>query len=421
MPLTLRAVSLNDQPITQPIVATFGPQGGSLGRADTNTLALPDPERRISRRQADISVVGAGFVIKNVGSANPIIVRDQSLALGESAPLRDGDQVRIGGYLLAVTSEAGSADDRTNIDGVAAPVDPFAAIEAPVAAAAKPGVRPPAYPPSSPFADLGAPVSAGNPFAELLGEPARAAPPFAAPAPSAAPNRLPDDFDPFAPAAPAPAAPPRPSTSHAGSAFEDLIPSAAPASIDAMFGLAPGGGSSDPLADFLAGAPVAPTGARAGDPGALSTDPLALFAGDKDVPRPRPVREDSPDQTPELRGAFVPPQPLRPPPARQPAATTQESPSWSQQPAGAVRGSPGPCGAGATDGAGRRATRTPGRCPVGARCRRRNHRPPRHRLAPRRPRRLERPLRRRRRPARPAAQHRAGLHARRRHDAALLR
>ena len=88
MPLTLRAVSLNDQPITQPITASFGPKGGSIGRADTNTLPLPDPERRISRRQAEIVATGDGFAIKNVGSANPIIVRDQSLALGESAPLR---------------------------------------------------------------------------------------------------------------------------------------------------------------------------------------------------------------------------------------------------------------------------------------------------------------------------------------------
>src|SRR3982750_665409 len=104
MPLTLKAVSLNDQTITQPIVASFGPRGGSLGRADSNTLALPDPERRISRRQAEISAVGFGYLIKNVGAANPIIVRNESLTPGESAPLRHGDQLRIGGYLLEVVS-----------------------------------------------------------------------------------------------------------------------------------------------------------------------------------------------------------------------------------------------------------------------------------------------------------------------------
>ena len=52
MTLTLRAVSLNDLPITEPIAAAFDAEGGTVGRADNNTLPLPDPERRISRRQA---------------------------------------------------------------------------------------------------------------------------------------------------------------------------------------------------------------------------------------------------------------------------------------------------------------------------------------------------------------------------------
>ena len=166
MPLTLRAVSLNDQPITKPITAEFGPQGGSIGRADTNTLSLPDPERRISRRQADVVASGSGYVIKNVGSANPIIVRDQSLALGELAPLRGGDQVRIGGYLLEVKAEDTASDDRTALDPVApAGLDPFAAADGgagpwPGAFAGKPSSpqKAPAFPPSSPFADLGTPV-----------------------------------------------------------------------------------------------------------------------------------------------------------------------------------------------------------------------------------------------------------------------
>jgi FHA domain-containing protein len=331
MPLNLRAVSLNDQPITQPIAASFGAQGGSVGRADTNTLALPDPERRISRRQADISVVGTGFVIKNVGSANPIIVCDQSLALGESAPLRHGDQVRIGGYLLVVTSDAGAGDDRTHVDSGAALADPFAALVSP-AVAPKPTARPPAFPPSSPFADLGSPVSAGNPFAELLGEPARAPAPFAlAPPSSPVPNRLPDDFDPFAtPATPAPAAPPHASTSNAGGAFEDLIPSAAPASIDAMFGLSPGG-TRDPLADFLAGAPIAAVGERGSPTSSLSTDPLALFRSETGAPARAPVSESAPDQTPELRGAFVPPRPQMSTPEQSPSPAAAEAPSPLRQ------------------------------------------------------------------------------------------
>ena len=87
MTVTLRAVSLNDLPLTQPITAHFDRQGGTIGRADQNTMALPDPERHISRRQAQIIAVGEGYAIRNVGSANPIVVRNQPLTQGESAPL----------------------------------------------------------------------------------------------------------------------------------------------------------------------------------------------------------------------------------------------------------------------------------------------------------------------------------------------
>jgi len=321
MPLTLRAVSLNDQPITKSIVAQFGAQGGSIGRADTNTLSLPDPERRISRRQADVLVSGSGYVIKNVGSANPIIVRDESLALGESAPLRGGDQVRIGGYLLEVRADDTASEDRTTVDPAAPPsLDPFAETDGgagswPPALAGKPAQKAPAFPPSSPFADLGAPVSPGNPFSELLGGSSSRAPSSLRPSGSApAPSRLPDDFDPFAaPPATAPPVAPRPSTSSAGSAFEDLIPSAAPASIDSLFGLTPGN-AQDPLAAFMAGA-VAPSDSAQARSAALSTDPLALFGAEKDA-SPKPSSAPTvPDHTPELRAGFAPPKvaPQRPP------------------------------------------------------------------------------------------------------------
>jgi FHA domain-containing protein len=313
MTLILRAVSLNDQPITQPITASFGPKGGSIGRADTNTLPLPDPERRISRRQAEIVATGHGFVIKNVGTANPIIVRNQSLALGESAPLRHDDQVRIGGYLLEVAQSSDDGDDRTSFDAPRLPADPFGqiAVAAPSPGPAAASSRSaPAFPPSSPFADLGGPLSTGNPFAELLGDPARGQlrTPSGPRAASPTPARLPDDFDPFAPSA-TPAAPPaRAPTSGTAGAFDDLIPSVAPGSIDSLFGLERTG-AQDPLAAFLAGAPAArsPSGGS-GNP-ALSTDPLDLFGGAGSSKAPMPSAPTLPDETPELRAAFTPPRP----------------------------------------------------------------------------------------------------------------
>ncbi|WP_186830758.1 FHA domain-containing protein, partial [Mitsuaria sp. TWR114] len=127
MTLTLRAVSLNDLPLTQPITARFDATGGTIGRADHNTMALPDPERHISRQQAEISADAGGFVIRNVGSANPITVAGQPVAQGQAVPLRHLDQVRIGGYLLEVQNEAGDDSGATVIrraPDLARPVTP---------------------------------------------------------------------------------------------------------------------------------------------------------------------------------------------------------------------------------------------------------------------------------------------------------
>jgi len=120
MTLTLRAVSLNDLPLPQPITASFDRRGGTIGRADHNTLALPDPERHISRQQAEIIAGRSGYSIKNVGSANPIIVGDQALLEGDSAPLVHGDQVRIAGYLLEVVDAGIGSEAPTMIYGTAA-------------------------------------------------------------------------------------------------------------------------------------------------------------------------------------------------------------------------------------------------------------------------------------------------------------
>ena len=288
MTLTLRAVSLNDQPLTQPITAHFDLHGGTIGRADHNTLALPDPERHISREQAEITAGGSGFLIRNVGSSNPIVVRDQSLAHGESAPLLHHDQVRIGRYLLEVIDDAANSDADATTRGRGASDEPPMPRHAEAAA--------------GPLAAL----SPGNPFADLLG--ARKAAPAGLPAagehagasPWAA--RLPDDFDPFAPP-PAPQVAAQAAPAAAG-AFADLIPSTAPVSLDDMFGLRGGGG--DPLAAFLADAKPAAQGMAAAP---ASTDPLVLFGAAVAAPAPPP--EVAADRTPELRAAFAPPRPAR--------------------------------------------------------------------------------------------------------------
>lgn len=292
MTLTLRAVSLNDQPLTQSITAHFDHHGGTIGRADHNTMALPDPVRHISRQQADVIKDGSDYVIKNVG-ANPIMVRNQALAQGESAPLMHSDQVRIGGYLLEVIDESAGDTNATTVTRGRAAAEPLNDARALAA---------------SPLGDRSTPLSRGNPFANLLSEgpaPAfRPAPDVASSGVGAPVPRLPEDFDPFAMPVPQPAS--RPSAPRVGGAFDDLIPSAAPASIDEIFGLESGSGR-DSLAEFMSGTASVRSEGHEAEP--LSTDPLALFGHASHRSAALPP-ETSPDHAPELLSAFVPPKPV---------------------------------------------------------------------------------------------------------------
>ena len=354
MTLTLRAVSLNDLPLSQPITARFDATGGTIGRADNNTMALPDPERHISRQQAEISAGAGGYVIRNVGSANPITVSGQAVSQGQSVPLRHLDQVRIGGYLLEVQSEA-------DADRGATVIRRAPDLSRPATVGPSPAPAPAALSSSNPFADLfgGAPSTdvfdtspAPAPHVSAFAAPAVQAPP---PAP-VAPMLLPDDFDPFAPPVSAPSSPPfsppsssrsAPATSSAGGlpssfdpfggldlapppvpnapparnddlgfggAFADLVPGDNNRSLDDLFGLQPGG--SDPLAGFMAGASQPGDALR----DTVASDPLALFGAAAPARNTEPQTPALPDHTPALNSAFRPPEVRTPPPVLPPVA-----------------------------------------------------------------------------------------------------
>lgn len=322
MILILTAVSLNDKWLTPAIAARFDDHGGSIGRADHNTLALPDPERFISRLQAEVVASGNSFLIRNVGSANAIIVGNQTLSGGESAVLRRGDEIRIGGYLLQA--------DCPPVDMNSIETERPAPLVTPVRLQAQAVTGLSA---NNPFADLlgpsaqPSPSSSSDPFADLFGAPApaagaparRAQLPAFQPAPAGiderfaalppqftaatSAHRLPDDFDPFAaPSAPVatPAAPVDP--------FADLMASAPGAGIDQAFGLSDSR-TDDPLAQFLSD-PGRPPGQGVA---ALSTDPLMLFGA---PPPPAAAAVPAqPDHVPAQHAAYTPPRVMPRPPA----------------------------------------------------------------------------------------------------------
>ena len=148
MSLLLRAVSLNELPILSRSLPASVRKAARSAAPTATRSRCPIPSvasRAASSARATSSRTSAVPIRSSCASS------EQSLALGESAPLKPGYQVRIRGYLLVITSDGG--DDRTTVDQAAARVNPFVAIAA--RAATPPTARAPAFPPSSPFVDLG--------------------------------------------------------------------------------------------------------------------------------------------------------------------------------------------------------------------------------------------------------------------------
>jgi type VI secretion system FHA domain protein len=134
----IRAVSFKGGPVGREVAARFGEGGGTIGRGESSTLVLPDPERYISRTHASISFQAGGFVITDNSSKNPIILNGQPLGPGSQVRLRDRDEIKLGGYILEVTLV--SSGDPSPSPGEAgrphtqrpAQDDPFAAWPLPV-------------------------------------------------------------------------------------------------------------------------------------------------------------------------------------------------------------------------------------------------------------------------------------------------
>jgi FHA domain-containing protein len=224
--------------------AQFGETGGTIGRSPQCTLVLPDPERHISRIQAEINCSGAEYVLVDRGIANPVQRNGAAVGTGRSVPLRDGDELHVGDYVLRVE---------------------FSKSGAPVA--------------FDPFADLIAPqreqtaVPVDHPLAP--GAPSTAA-------------VIPDDFDPFVVKSRSPMRDPL----GLGDGLSARVSAPAEDSIDVLFGL--GGASANPLD---VGAPFGPPAAQPNTSAGL--DPISALETLPVAPQ-APV----PDQGAEIHAQF---------------------------------------------------------------------------------------------------------------------
>lgn len=308
--IRLNVTTYNGLPVSPPLSAQFDELGGDIGRADTNQLVLPDPDRTVSRVHARVLFrASSGFGIVDQGS-NAISVNGVQLGKGREAAIKPGDSIQIGGYLLTVEAAgatAGKNDPFADFFGLA-PAQPTTT---------QPGIR--REPGPDPLGLFGAPTPPAAPAAA-------ARPQASAPAPSL--GGIPADWDPFAPAAaprqasapsagaralgldvgagaPAPLIPDLPGSGGRGGAGGD--------SLDALFGLgtpAPATGANNPLAQSLLGeAVVAPNMSGHSDPmKALGMLPAA--AG-----------QALPDTMSELNRPFLPPPSPAPSPAPAPSQT----------------------------------------------------------------------------------------------------
>jgi FHA domain-containing protein len=325
--IKLRVTSFNGSPPQQELSCIFDPSGGTIGRAETNKLPLPDPERSVSRLHAQIVFRGGGFVIVDVGS-NPISVNGRPLGNGTESPLRVGDEVHIGGYSLMVDPGDGSSAVPAPAFGSSAPSPFDSPPAAATPAAAWPALASSADDPfgfgttqgpggsasADPFADLG--FSSSPAAAAPAPAPRPGLPPPPPPPPKPASTGIPDDWDPFSDMSPAPAAA-KSSSPFGGSSSGS------------------GGSNSDPFADFgfsssdKAAAPLASGGGSMGlhtrkessiddlfgiDSGAAPFDPLASAAPPPSTPSPssRPKKRDP--ETDDFMAMFDAP---APPPSSQ--------------------------------------------------------------------------------------------------------
>lgn len=150
--MLIRVLSHGGQPLPAPSAARFDAAGGFIGRGIDCTLVLPDPQRLMSRRHAQVSWREGRFFIRQLGANLALEVDGRPLGPEAEAPLAPGMSLRIGAYLMETEGDLAEAAAPQPIPEHATPTPP-----APVPAPAPAPVAP-------------APAARPSAFSEVLGE-----------------------------------------------------------------------------------------------------------------------------------------------------------------------------------------------------------------------------------------------------------
>lgn len=95
-------------PPSEPLAsASFGPEGGCIGRDPACTLVLPDSDRGISRRHLQVSCRNGRYAVRLVSASMLVTLDGQPLVPGLERPLDVGSRLIVGPYVLEVRPAEG--------------------------------------------------------------------------------------------------------------------------------------------------------------------------------------------------------------------------------------------------------------------------------------------------------------------------
>jgi len=101
--LEIRALTYNDLKPVVPITGTISGNEGTVGRAENNTIVLPDPWNMLSRQHLQFSLQPDGtYKISNISEENAVFVNEEELKSNVDYFLKDQDKISVGGYVLEV-------------------------------------------------------------------------------------------------------------------------------------------------------------------------------------------------------------------------------------------------------------------------------------------------------------------------------
>src|SRR5688572_10466043 len=83
-----------------PLERCFDQDAVTIGRSAKNDLSLQDPRRMVSSRHAEIRCQPPHCLVRDVGSKNGTVLNEERLAPGKEYPLRQGDRISIGDFMI---------------------------------------------------------------------------------------------------------------------------------------------------------------------------------------------------------------------------------------------------------------------------------------------------------------------------------